>query len=69
MLLFEKSVSEKQKQKFFFLLLINFFFLVLFHRKGKSQDTPEQPYDGEDDECVIDDENIQDAEKVEEIVK
>ena len=69
MLLFEKSVSEKQKQKFFFLLLINSFFLVLFHRKGKSQDTPEQPYDAEDNECVKDDENIQDAEKVEEIVR
>ena len=69
MLLFEKSVSEKQKQKFFFLLLINFFFLVLFHRKGKSQDTPEQPYDVQDDKCVTDDENIQDAEKFEEIVK
>ena len=68
MLLFEKSVSEKQKQKFFFLLLINFFFLVLFHRKGKSQDTPKQPY-VQDDECVTYDKNIQDAEKFEEIVK
>ena len=44
---------------------------MLFHRKGKYQDTPEQPYDGEDDECVVDDKNTctQDAEKVEEIVK
>ena len=42
---------------------------MLFHRKEKSQDTPEQPYDVQDDECVTDDENIQDAEKCEEIVK
>ena len=42
---------------------------MLFHRKGKSQDTPEQPYDVQDDECVTDDENIQNAEKCEEIVK
>ena len=69
MLLFEKSVSEKQKQKFFFLLLINVFFLVLFHKKGKSQDTPEQPYYVQDDECVTHYKNIQDAEKFEEIVK
>ena len=64
MLLFEKSVSEKQKQKLFFLLLINFFFLLLFHRKGKSQDTPEQLYDVQDDKCVTDDEKYSGCRKV-----